>query len=266
MGKGEEERGAPAAGETRRWGFPESGAAAQTSDCDQSQADRDPPTSDYAAAYNEQVPGSASTHTDSSSPALLTMVWGISAENLAKGVWAWFHHLTRWTRFWSAPQRQFGRRDGRAAVGGESKGRGAVPASVWNCQLASWCRSANVITSGREAMNRRVLVIDDNESIHDDFRKVLMPTSAADDDLLAAEAELFGEPVSVVDRVTFELAFASQGQQGHQLVKGRGRSGAALRDGLCGHAHAARLGRAGDHCAHLGGLPGYRDGDLHGLQ
>jgi hypothetical protein len=65
MGKGEEERGAPAAGETRRWGFPESGAAAQTSDCDQSQADRDPPTSDYAAAYNEQVPGSASTHTDS---------------------------------------------------------------------------------------------------------------------------------------------------------------------------------------------------------
>jgi hypothetical protein len=70
MGKGEEERGAPAAGETRRWGFPESGAAAQTSDCDQSQADRDPPTSDYAAAYNEQVPGSASTHTDSSSPVL----------------------------------------------------------------------------------------------------------------------------------------------------------------------------------------------------
>ena len=76
-----------------------------------------------------------------------------------------------------------------------------------------------MITSGREAMNRRVLVIDDNESIHDDFRKVLMPTSAADDDLLVAEAELFGEPVSVVDRVTFELTFASQGQQGHQLVK-----------------------------------------------
>ena len=76
-----------------------------------------------------------------------------------------------------------------------------------------------MITSGREAMNRRVLVIDDNESIHDDFRKVLMPTSAADDDLLMAEAELFGEPVSVVDRVTFELTFASQGQQGHQLVK-----------------------------------------------
>jgi hypothetical protein len=82
MGKGEEERGAPAAGETRRWGFPESGAAAQTSDCDQSQADRDPPTSDYAAAYNEQVPGSASTHTDSSSPNGFTHLLVVQDEDL----------------------------------------------------------------------------------------------------------------------------------------------------------------------------------------
>src|SRR5690606_27332330 len=44
-----------------------------------------------------------------------------------------------------------------------------------------------------ENMNRRVLVIDDNEAIQADFRKILTPTTAVSDDLLAAEAELFGE-------------------------------------------------------------------------
>ena len=69
------------------------------------------------------------------------------------------------------------------------------------------------------AMNRRVLVIDDNEAIHADFRKILTPAPVASDDLLAAEADLFGTPAPTDDRVQFELATATQGQEGFALVQ-----------------------------------------------
>jgi CheY-like chemotaxis protein len=75
---------------------------------------------------------------------------------------------------------------------------------------------------------RRVLVVDDNLSIHDDFRRILAPAPRADD--LDAEADaLFGAapaagaapralaaPASA--GVSFELAFAAQGQEAHRLV------------------------------------------------
>jgi CheY-like chemotaxis protein len=69
------------------------------------------------------------------------------------------------------------------------------------------------------AMNRRVLVIDDNEAIHADFRKILTPAPTASDELLAAEADLFGAPAPAGDVVEFELVTATQGQQGHEAVK-----------------------------------------------
>jgi two-component system sensor histidine kinase/response regulator len=69
------------------------------------------------------------------------------------------------------------------------------------------------------AMNRRVLVIDDNEAIHADFRKILMPTPVASDNLLAAEADLFGTPMPTEDRAQFDLATATQGKDGYELVK-----------------------------------------------
>ena len=37
--------------------------------------------------------------------------------------------------------------------------------------------------------NRRVLIIDDNRSIHDDFRKILCPATAGEEALDAAETE-----------------------------------------------------------------------------
>ncbi len=43
------------------------------------------------------------------------------------------------------------------------------------------------------AAHRRILVIDDNRSIHDDFRKILAPVNTANDALEAAEAALFGK-------------------------------------------------------------------------
>jgi signal transduction histidine kinase len=69
------------------------------------------------------------------------------------------------------------------------------------------------------AMNRRVLVIDDNEAIHADFRKILTPAPVASDELLAAEAELFGTPAPTTEIVQFDLVTATQGKEGHELVR-----------------------------------------------
>src|ERR1700675_2947137 len=76
--------------------------------------------------------------------------------------------------------------------------------------------------------NRRILIIDDNSSIHLDFRKVLgaqaeHSTQAALDVL---EANLFGETVVPAVRPNFDIDSAHQGQEGvamarQALVEGR---------------------------------------------
>jgi PAS domain S-box-containing protein len=65
--------------------------------------------------------------------------------------------------------------------------------------------------------NRRVLVIDDNAAIHDDFRKILSPRSAAALD--ATEAALFGSSAPAIEQAQFEVDSAYQGQEGAELVK-----------------------------------------------
>jgi two-component system cell cycle sensor histidine kinase/response regulator CckA len=69
--------------------------------------------------------------------------------------------------------------------------------------------------------NRRVLVIDDNRAIHDDFRKILSPNAAARSALDVTETELFGSPTDPagVQRAQFELDSAYQGQEGVEAVK-----------------------------------------------
>jgi len=65
-------------------------------------------------------------------------------------------------------------------------------------------------------VNRRVLVIDDNLSIHDDFRSILAPAdgNAALD---AQEAELFGTAPATT-RLAFSVDSAFQGQEGLELI------------------------------------------------
>jgi CheY-like chemotaxis protein len=65
--------------------------------------------------------------------------------------------------------------------------------------------------------NRRILVIDDNLSIHDDFKRILIPVTTVDD--LDAEAAAFlGEAVAPKGAASgmfpFEIETASQGQEG----------------------------------------------------
>jgi signal transduction histidine kinase len=66
-------------------------------------------------------------------------------------------------------------------------------------------------------VNRRVLVIDDMESIHGDFAKIL-GTPSISDGLAELEQGLFGAPVAgttpQASPVQFELQFASQGLEG----------------------------------------------------
>lgn len=68
-------------------------------------------------------------------------------------------------------------------------------------------------------VNRRILVIDDNRSIHDDFRKILAPPDEVDDSLHAAEAALFGNSIPTRQPETFTIDAASQGEEGLQMVK-----------------------------------------------
>jgi len=67
--------------------------------------------------------------------------------------------------------------------------------------------------------NHRILIIDDNPSIHADFRKILCPAKVDDRKLTGMEAALFEETEPAVQKVSFELDSAYQGQEGLAMVK-----------------------------------------------
>jgi len=67
--------------------------------------------------------------------------------------------------------------------------------------------------------HRRILVIDDNEAIHADFKKIFGPVTASGLAVDRAEALLFGDPSPKAPAVTFEIDFAFQGEAGLELVQ-----------------------------------------------
>ena len=73
--------------------------------------------------------------------------------------------------------------------------------------------------------NQRILIIDDNRSIHEDVRKILGVIKKEDEELDEAAAALFGVPVEASASVTFEIDSAFQGQDGLAMVR------AALEEG-----------------------------------
>jgi diguanylate cyclase (GGDEF)-like protein/PAS domain S-box-containing protein len=62
----------------------------------------------------------------------------------------------------------------------------------------------------------RLLIVDDNEAIHDDLKKILLP-SDVDPELTADEALLFG--TAAATGVAFEIDSAFQGQEGLECVQ-----------------------------------------------
>ena len=67
--------------------------------------------------------------------------------------------------------------------------------------------------------NRRVLVIDDNTAIHDDFRKILSPSRLSEAALDEFENVLFGQHEQRPTQGSFHLDFATQGEQGVEMVR-----------------------------------------------
>jgi PAS domain S-box-containing protein len=74
--------------------------------------------------------------------------------------------------------------------------------------------------------NRRILVIDDNPSIHQDFKKILSPGDAQlAADLDADEAALFGDTAHPAQSWTFEIVSAFQGEEGLEKVRAAAAAG-----------------------------------------
>jgi len=69
-----------------------------------------------------------------------------------------------------------------------------------------------------QAGNRRILIVDDNPAIHEDFRKVLGASMPAVEGLAELEAALFGEAGAPAATTTFEMDSAFQGQEALKLV------------------------------------------------
>jgi two-component system cell cycle sensor histidine kinase/response regulator CckA len=74
----------------------------------------------------------------------------------------------------------------------------------------------NTTKAGR---NQRILVIDDNQAIHADFRKILCPDETSVADLQTAEVALFGQAFAPKQPARFEVDSASQGNEGLALVE-----------------------------------------------
>lgn len=68
-------------------------------------------------------------------------------------------------------------------------------------------------------LNHRILIIDDNTSIHADFRKILCPENSRKASLNKMRAALFDSVEPVVNSTAFELDSAHQGQEGLEMVK-----------------------------------------------
>jgi PAS domain S-box len=75
------------------------------------------------------------------------------------------------------------------------------------------------MSQSRAEAEPRILVVDDNPAIHEDFRKILGARSEAHTRLDSIEAELFGESASPVERAGFRIESAHQGQEALAMVQ-----------------------------------------------
>ena len=69
--------------------------------------------------------------------------------------------------------------------------------------------------------NHRILIVDDNPSIHSDFRDILCAPKSDNSASAKLEAALFDEDTSEPLQVNFELDSAFQGQEGGMIFHKR---------------------------------------------
>jgi two-component system, cell cycle sensor histidine kinase and response regulator CckA len=85
----------------------------------------------------------------------------------------------------------------------------------------------NLTPQAAQPHNHRILIIDDNPSIHEDFRKILGPADAKlAEELDATEASLFGDHAGASSAQNFRIDSAFQGQEGLEKVRAACAEGA----------------------------------------
>jgi two-component system, NtrC family, sensor kinase len=76
-----------------------------------------------------------------------------------------------------------------------------------------------------DAYNNRILIIDDNPSIHDDIRKILASAAATNPNLDQVKAAVLGDLVPAREVNLFKVDSALQGEQGLEMVRHATESG-----------------------------------------
>ena len=66
--------------------------------------------------------------------------------------------------------------------------------------------------------NRRILLVDDNPAIHEDFRKILDAGKTRNESFEHAELVLLGVAVMTVDADAFQIESAMQGREAFEKV------------------------------------------------
>src|SRR6266478_6304569 len=102
-----------------------------------------------------------------------------------------------------------------------------APSSPLNCQLNSNPRLHEgryaitqklIMNKNTDTRHQRILIIDDNRAIHDDFRKIFASRSASESALSRADAALFDQPLDETG-AQFQIDSAYQGEEGLALVQ-----------------------------------------------
>src|SRR5258706_8736248 len=82
------------------------------------------------------------------------------------------------------------------------------------------------MNSQPDPLSRRILVVDDNPSIHEDFRKILCPGQSQSGATVASMVEeLFGEVQQARSAAQFEMDSAHQGQEALAKVEAAEKEG-----------------------------------------
>ncbi|TVQ96017.1 MAG: PAS domain S-box protein [Desulfovibrionales bacterium] len=76
-----------------------------------------------------------------------------------------------------------------------------------------------VMPSNTSTAQHRILIIDDNAAIHEDFRKILERREPSEDVLREMESELFGQEDTAVASADFVIDSATQGKEGLEMVR-----------------------------------------------
>ncbi len=73
--------------------------------------------------------------------------------------------------------------------------------------------------SSNSERNYRLLIVDDNDSIHSDFRQILRADAMAPEPLDEYKSSILGDEKAPPTAPSFELSFAHQGEEGLRLVE-----------------------------------------------